>query len=837
MPTLFDFERGEPTEVAEADVGQALATGRFGLPKGQDLPVIAPDGTPGTIPAAQAASALQAGYVYETEGARHERKLQQEYGEGTGTEVRAFAEGAARGATFGLSDVALTGLGADAEGLRERQARNTKAALGGEVVGAAAGVLLPGGPAAMAFKGGQAASRIAARAVGKTALASEGAGLAARVLAKGIPAGVGSAVEGAAYGLGQSVSEDALGKAELTAERVMANVGLGALLGAGGGALFAGGGEVARMATRKLADTAEGALTKLFGTEALKGIAEERAFKASGAMLKDYRLAGKKGEEEIRRIGRDLLDDGVVTASSTLDDIASKANTKATEYGERIGTMIKELDTLASKERPDFLKVIARARKEVIEPLAANPSTRHIAEAVENRIRPFEETAMGRSVFRRGSKQAESRMGFERTWQIRKALDKQLKYDKVALPAETEQLRKFRGILEEEFEQAAERASQKVGKGFRDEYALVKRKYASMATARDIAEDRLGRQAANRTISLSDYVSGGAGTVAGTVAGSVLTGGGLTAGALTGAATAGLNKTMRERGSAFLAGTLDKVTRLSKIERTANATLRKTDTAIGRFVERLQAGARVAASSTRRASVPTGLALFDDGTPAKREGTEPKYAAFRRQLTALNDLATNPDLATERVSQKLAEAHEAAPKMTAALTARAMTALQFLHEKAPKDPHASSALPNLGPEWKPSAGEMARFQRYARAVEDPTSVMDDLEAGKVSMEAVEALKAVYPELHQELGNQILEQVALSKQPLPYRARVQLSLLFDLELDPTLNVEFVRAMQGHYGQAREDKEPSGGMVAPTARGLGRVDVAGGLRTATESIASR
>src|SRR5688572_18725234 len=101
------------------------------------------------------------------------------------------AEGAARGLTFGLSDPALAALGG--EGYREaalaRQEVNPMAALGGEVAGAVAPVLLSGGagavgtaarltPAAMAARGASAVGRGAVR--GAEALGLQGTGLAAR---------------------------------------------------------------------------------------------------------------------------------------------------------------------------------------------------------------------------------------------------------------------------------------------------------------------------------------------------------------------------------------------------------------------------------------------------------------------------------------------------------------------------------------------------------------------------------------------------------------------------------------------------------------------------------
>jgi hypothetical protein len=61
-----------------------------------------------------------------------------------------------------------------------------------------------------------------------------------KVLSQAAAHGAGSAVEGAAYGLGQVVSEHALGDPDLNGEKVLATVGTSALVGGALGSLFGG---------------------------------------------------------------------------------------------------------------------------------------------------------------------------------------------------------------------------------------------------------------------------------------------------------------------------------------------------------------------------------------------------------------------------------------------------------------------------------------------------------------------------------------------------------------------------------------------------------------------
>ena len=148
------------------------------------------------------------GGVAISESKALERKEAEEYQTGIRGAL-AFGAGAARGLTFGLSDVLLSGVGL-AEETKKLQAYLPALSTVGEVAGGIGGAFL--GPGALVAKGAQAATKGITSAVG-------------RVAAK-------EAVEGALYGVGQTISDQALGTPESIAESLIANVGIGALIGA-----------------------------------------------------------------------------------------------------------------------------------------------------------------------------------------------------------------------------------------------------------------------------------------------------------------------------------------------------------------------------------------------------------------------------------------------------------------------------------------------------------------------------------------------------------------------------------------------------------------------------
>ncbi len=239
-------------------------------------------------------------FELDTPERAEERRLQREYG---GRSVEAGLVGAARGATMGLSDVALAPVLGE-ERLREVGERNAVAAGVGEVGGALAPLLFSGGGTGLAraglegaalategargtsalgavLRGVSAPSRFVARAAeGAEALVGSGlaargtAGLGRRALTRAASMGAGGAVEGAAMGLQQSITESVLGDEEMTAQSVMANVGLNALLGGAGGALFGVGVEGLATAGRGTRDVIGRAFRDATGQDLRRGVAE-----------------------------------------------------------------------------------------------------------------------------------------------------------------------------------------------------------------------------------------------------------------------------------------------------------------------------------------------------------------------------------------------------------------------------------------------------------------------------------------------------------------------------------------------------------------------------------
>lgn len=204
-----------------------------------EVGLLDPDGSPIAAPSNLTDTLLSQGYQQDTPENRTQAALRVKYGNAP---LAAGLAGAARGATLGLSDQVLTKSGAvSPEALSALEKYNPISSGLGNVAGAVGS----------AFLGDEAAPVNLVGKVGAGAAEALGGGTTAKL--------AGSALEGAFYGLGQTATEQALGDPDLTAQKVVANVGLGALLGASGSGVFQG---IAGLGRKALGSTGEEALGK-----------------------------------------------------------------------------------------------------------------------------------------------------------------------------------------------------------------------------------------------------------------------------------------------------------------------------------------------------------------------------------------------------------------------------------------------------------------------------------------------------------------------------------------------------------------------------------------------
>lgn len=275
----------------------------------QQVQVISPEGELGTVDFKDLHDAvLQEGYriAEPADIAEHEKKVQ--YGEGLANVAKAGLAGAARGASFGISDKLLPKLpfGPSKETLSALQKYNPVSSGVGEGAGVLGSLaLLPGGGLAGAVgKAGGLAGDLAASKTASSLLGSLG------------KAAVGNTVQGAFYGAGHVLSEDALGDPALNAQKAWSQIGTSALLsGALGGVLKLG-----EIAAPKIAETVGSVAGKAFNkaSSLVSGIPEEEI-----AAMAANRGAGTAAKG-LSSTGGILSEAAASAAPSTAESFAEK---------------------------------------------------------------------------------------------------------------------------------------------------------------------------------------------------------------------------------------------------------------------------------------------------------------------------------------------------------------------------------------------------------------------------------------------------------------------------------------------------------------------------------
>jgi hypothetical protein len=240
------------------------------------ITVKSPSGEFYTVPKEGLENALGQGFVIPSnDEIQHEINLRRESESNLGA-LRAFTEAGLGAATFGVSreienklgittpeEQALikeahpvaaglgTGFGIIAP-LVATSGAAAPAIAGAEAAGAAAtaaGAAKAGlsaaellNPVAAASKVGTAVSEaVAPRVAGALGSLAETSPRLAQAITQGAAGAAGLGVEGALYGVGNSIDEHALGDPEALGEHLLSNVGLSALMGGGLGAIFHGG--------------------------------------------------------------------------------------------------------------------------------------------------------------------------------------------------------------------------------------------------------------------------------------------------------------------------------------------------------------------------------------------------------------------------------------------------------------------------------------------------------------------------------------------------------------------------------------------------------------------
>lgn len=202
------------------------------FPDNSQLTFVTPKGELYETSEDEAPDLIKSGFRLATQEQLQQRIAEEKYGD---SELEAAGLGVARGLTFGLSDQLLEGAGVySSQELSDIKKVNPVASTLGEV----GSIITPSGFAKMGIKG---VAKVGEKAASKVVqqLAKKGITGSPKLFDKAVskiaPITTQSIVEGAFYGGGQVISEDALGNVELNGENLARGILQGAIIGGGFG--------------------------------------------------------------------------------------------------------------------------------------------------------------------------------------------------------------------------------------------------------------------------------------------------------------------------------------------------------------------------------------------------------------------------------------------------------------------------------------------------------------------------------------------------------------------------------------------------------------------------
>lgn len=847
--------------------------------------VIKPTGEVVAIPSYSVEFVLARGWQVETTDARRQRLVQERFGD-RGAE--AALAGVLRGATLGLSDPLLTKTGlVEPTTLAGLQEASPVTSLASEIAGVlASAALTKKAPAAQV-------SRLGAAVRGMTS-ARLGAGAGAKLA--GMAAGFGA--EGAVYGAGRLVSEEALGRADITAENVMAYVGISAAVGAGLGGVTGAAGEIVRRSAHGVARHGAKAVDKLYlATTGEPGKLGDAYRKLSRVLAKAHTAVGEGDEKAITDLltsaqKRGLLNVGDDVMAQSVDDLGAAVDDLA-----RGGELLDPL-AMGTMKRDQVAKivrtgnegqVVAEASKVferisgrlqgIVKDSAQPKATRKAAQEALDIVRGSQEKVTGWR-YVKATKKVPHDWEMVRGWQadntgaffyldrlkrtlgnrkfsaagvqhpgglkgdlatsVRDIYDRELRnlltrpelWGDDVVRLQTEMNAAYQrylhnvGEFKKRFMSPTKIDEKMVGEGkwsltfdhdkgkleeflrrlgtssgrarearlLFDQHTKARGDLSRMITKHFDVPEPIAKWAATTDDSLKSIAATVKQAEERLVAQNQLR-------QMAGTDAISMAAVGYAVGGAPGVAAAAAITRPDRVIRTLAAIDRIADKVRGRATEAIDTFIEKAAKRAGRAAIsvgPVGGVVAGRAGAAKGERA-PDYN--EKMLEVLNDVM-DPGSLAKRISRDVDGIARDAPATAQHIVIGEMRKRRYLAEMLPRGRREPYPFDPPGAITEPTAFEKSQWLQRVVTAENPLSVLRSMERGQITRPQVETLKAVYPNLYEQIRNAIL--LKLPGSGLSYHDRLAVAALFDARIDRTLAPAMIEMLRPQPQQAPQQQ---------------------------------
>lgn len=864
MPTLYNTETRKPEAVD--DIESAIMNGTHSYGMNDRVNVISPDGETQSVAATELRDAIGQGYRVERPDERAVRQYVDD-NKGLGGAAKVALGQFADEALLGLPEMVYEKTGdplevAKWEALKkEHDLANT---LGG-VGGFAASMYAPG--VNTLFKGATTAGEAVASHLAEKVLAKS-AGEVGKRTAKEIARGILKSAaqygtEGAVLAAPQAITEEMLGDPQEAGETLLAGVGLGAVFGAGG--------EFAGELKKRASDLVKAQYLKgaTFSDKFRNEAAEKAAEALNPILSQQERLLEPKGMKEV---GRTLIDEGIVTPFASAQDMYDRLAQRSQEVGQEIGKsldvftqlgdVLSTYDSAIGRKPLDPLidpaQVADELEHKVLEKYGNKRAYRKSLAQFADEVQALRDSGEKWTVAEANAQKA-AYGDLINNWGLDQPIHKkflQSVYDGIndAVEKKIDEISNHPlfghgdiGTIEQMASQAPngaeivpqikgllENLGQSIGSDGANllaDFKDLKRKYGHLETAEVIAKKSAARESRNNDFSLTSFMMGGAGLVAG----SQMTDNPYLAGL---AGVAGLfgRRWLREYGNQLWSHGLEK------------AGILLSEQTMKRAAERLdgiEGVLRKMGEKSPAVNTTTGIlggavhsSLYKDlfGEPVKSDSTSgAKAERYAKLQDKMMQLQGNPQAAMSQIANVTWPISAGgAPNIGAEFNRKLNDAYQYLMGAMPKPTRPPNPF-IAERKYIPTDAELSAFEQKAQVVVDPFSVLDELKAGTLTKNHVEALRTIYPRLYQRIQGKIFEAATNAQTPLSYGQRLKLSLLMGSALDQSLSAQAIQGYQTLFqGQPTENGQTMPGGGGKPIPGAGKMQIANDYQTKMDRI---
>lgn len=653
--------------------------------------------------------------------------------------------------------------------------------------------------------------KITESALGDAIKGSRAEKILGQVMSKGAALSAGSAVEGAAYGAGNLLREDALGTAPLNAENLIAALGTGAmvggLLGPAGAALGAGAAKLTAGLSKIVDSSMSKILDPVSNSWELMGGTPKKA-------AKFIKLMGEDGFAEFQKDAMPIFRDEVLAETDSTDQFVNWRKTY--EVKQDVGQQIQDgLEDLTKRqvegvgyqtsgtESTNFLETpkIYRAGLQALNEFVSNNSN-SLTSAAKEQLQGLAdrmEAAM-RNIDMRS---------VDKAWGMRKEIDQLAKWGRNVKDFSAEAgLRQIRGAMQEQILQVANKISPEIGQTVAESF----KRYSTLANMENVMFGALGKGSDAAKSMLLTTAGAGLALLKNPVLG-IMTGAG------------GTLKTLLQ--SDFKR----KLAVLGSIEHANQTSAAAIVDGVKNFFEKNPQLSTAAKAAFKMEAVQ--IAQNPNGSAPKD-----KQAAFQNVSNRLSAFVSNPTAAQDRLAKQTAVIHNAAPNTATQYGNTLANNMAYLYQKMPKNMYDISIPGVQSRTFQPSDADLAKFSRTLQVAENPHSVLNELNKGTLTRDHIEALQTMYPTVYANIRAQMAQQLGQMQAQLPYQKRVQLGILMDLPTDHSLLGTNVMQLQSTWAPipvaAPQGKSGRGGPSYTRTKNMG---FAGRAMTGSEAVLSR